>query len=132
MQQGLFITLEGIDGVGKTTQALAPQRGAGAAGVLLFCIHSSRAGPSWEARSAACCSNPEYEELHSMTEVLLYAADRAQHVAEKVLPALKDGKMVICERFIDSSIAYQGYAWVLKLRRSKRSTTGQPVDFGPI
>ena len=47
--------------------------------------------------------------MDSMTEALLYAASRAQHVAEKIVPALERGEIVICDRFIDSSIAYQGY-----------------------
>jgi len=50
-----------------------------------------------------------------MTEILLYAADRAQHVHETVRPALADGKTVICERFVDSSLAYQGYGLGLDL-----------------
>ncbi|MDI9442286.1 MAG: dTMP kinase [Firmicutes bacterium] len=108
MQQGLFITLEGIDGVGKTTQALLLKGELERQGYSV--LHTFEpGGTKLGSKIRSLLLNPEHEELHSMTEVLLYAADRAQHVAEKVLPALKDGKMVICERFIDSSIAYQGY-----------------------
>lgn len=53
--------------------------------------------------------NPEHQEMAHLTEALLYASSRAQHVAEKIRPALESGKTVICDRFMDSSIAYQGY-----------------------
>ena len=54
--------------------------------------------------------NPEHTEMEGRTEALLYAAARRQHLVEKVLPAIQDGKIVLCDRFIDSSLAYQGYA----------------------
>ena len=53
--------------------------------------------------------DPENQQLAPVTEILLYAADRAQHVAEVIQPALAQGKVVVCERYIDSSVAYQGY-----------------------
>jgi dTMP kinase len=52
--------------------------------------------------------NPE-NPVHPMTELLLYQADRAQHISELIMPALHDGKLVICDRYVDSTIAYQGY-----------------------
>lgn len=52
---------------------------------------------------------PRYGPVEARTEILLYAAARAQHVSQRILPALKGNKIVICDRFIDSSIAYQGY-----------------------
>lgn len=53
--------------------------------------------------------NPKHEEMDDRTEALLYAASRRQHVVEKIKPALKANKIVLCDRFIDSSLAYQGY-----------------------
>ena len=54
--------------------------------------------------------NPEYKEMSDVTEMLLYAASRAQLMAEVIIPALEEGKVVICDRFVDSSIVYQGIA----------------------
>ncbi len=114
MQQGLFITLEGIDGVGKTTQALLLKEHLQQRGHPV--LHTFEpGGTKLGSRIRELLLNPNHSELHSMTEILLYAADRAQHVAEKVAPALKAGKIVICERFIDSSIAYQGYGLGLEI-----------------
>ena len=57
--------------------------------------------------------------MTDITEALLYAASRAQHVEEKILPAVKEGKIVICDRFLDSSIVYQGYARGLDIEMIK-------------
>ena len=54
--------------------------------------------------------NPKNTAMDARTEALLYAASRRQHLVEKVLPAIKKKKIVLCERFVDSSLAYQGYA----------------------
>lgn len=54
--------------------------------------------------------NPDFTFMDARTEALLYAAARRQHMVEKIIPALKAGQIVICDRFIDSSLAYQGYA----------------------
>lgn len=54
--------------------------------------------------------NPAHTEMDGRTEALLYAAARRQHLLEKIIPAIKSGKIVLCDRFIDSSLAYQGFA----------------------
>lgn len=54
--------------------------------------------------------NPSHTKMDGRTEALLYAAARRQHLVEKVIPALEEGKIVLCDRFVDSSLAYQGYA----------------------
>lgn len=108
MKQGLFITLEGVDGVGKTTQALLLKKFLEEKGNQV--LHTFEpGGTSLGSQIRELLLNPEHQELHFMTEILLYAADRAQHVNETVRPALDKGQTVICERFVDSSIAYQGY-----------------------
>lgn len=118
MQQGLFITLEGIDGVGKSTQASILEeylRNQGHSVLHTF----EPGGTAVGSRIRAMLLDPDHGELHSMTEILLYAADRAQHVNEIMLPALKKGKIVLCERFIDSSVAYQGYGLGMEIEAIK-------------
>ncbi len=115
MRQGLFITLEGVDGVGKTTQALILKEYFEQLGYEV--LHTFEPGGTKLGNSIRqILLNPQYEELHSMTEILLYASDRAQHVYEVILPALNAKKIVICDRYVDSSIAYQGYGLGLEIR----------------
>ncbi len=114
MHKGLFITLEGVDGVGKTTQALLLKTRLEQKGQEV--LHTFEpGGTALGSRIRQLLLDPNHAELSSMTEILLYAADRAQHVHEQVLPALKAGKTVLCERFVDSSLAYQGYGLGLDL-----------------
>ena len=114
MHEGLFITLEGVDGVGKTTQALLLKRYLEGQGHEV--LHTFEPGGTHlGSQIRALLLNPEHRELSSMTEILLYAADRAQHVFEVVRPALEEGKTVICERFVDSSVAYQGFGLGLEI-----------------
>lgn len=114
MHRGLFITLEGIDGVGKTTQALLLREYLEQKGHTV--VHTFEpGGTELGSRIRQLLLDPAHTELSSMTEILLYAADRAQHVHEKVRPALTAGKTVVCERFVDSSLAYQGYGLGLGL-----------------
>lgn len=108
MRQGLFITLEGIDGVGKTTQAVFLKNNLEQLGHAV--LHTFEPGGTKLGQQIRqLLLDPAHKELHSTAEILLYAADRAQHVFETIEPALKAGYTVICERFVDSSIAYQGY-----------------------
>lgn len=114
MRKGLFITLEGVDGVGKTTQALLLKAYLEQKGHEI--VHTFEPGGTALGSSIRqLLLDPSHKELSPMTEILLYAADRAQHVHETVRPALADGKTVICERFVDSSLAYQGYGLGLDL-----------------
>lgn len=108
MDKPLFITFEGIDGVGKSTQLdLVYHR---LVGLGYKCIKTHEpGGTSIGYGIRQLLLDPESEKMAENTEALLYAADRAQHIHEVVKPALKAGKIVICDRFVDSSIAYQGY-----------------------
>jgi dTMP kinase len=106
--KGLFITFEGPDGSGKTTQMrrLGERlQGRGAEVVLT----REPGGTAIGDRIREILLSPEHREMKNETEVLLYAASRAQHVFEVIVPALRRGAIVICDRFIDASMAYQGY-----------------------
>lgn len=108
-QQGLFITFEGPEGAGKTTviEHIYERLVAEGHDVLLTRepggIHISEA-------IREVILHVDHTEMDAKTEALLYAAARRQHLVEKVIPALKGGAIVLCDRFIDSSLAYQGYA----------------------
>ncbi len=105
----MFITLEGIEGSGKTTQMATISRfleGSGHACVLT----KEPGGTPIGEKIRAILLDPEHRQLDAMAELLLYTADRAQHVSQQIKPALDAGKTVICDRFYDSTIVYQGAA----------------------
>lgn len=106
---GLFITFEGPEGAGKTTilQAAADQLTKNGHSVLAT---REPGGIEISERIREVILNPSHTAMDPKTEALLYAAARRQHLVEKVKPALEEGKIVLCDRFIDSSLAYQGYA----------------------
>ena len=105
----MFITLEGPDGAGKTTQAallVAHLRAEGHEVVPL----REPGGTAMGEHIRALLLDPRHAELAPRTEMLLFAASRAQLVAEVVSPALARGRVVVCERYVDASLAYQGIA----------------------
>ncbi|GAB1476294.1 dTMP kinase [Bacillota bacterium] len=108
MNRGLFITFEGPDGAGKTTQINRLKNYLADRGVETLMTREP-GGTKIGEKIREIILNPDYQEMADLTEALLYASSRAQHVAEKIRPALESGKTVICDRFMDSSIAYQGY-----------------------
>ena len=111
---GLFVCFEGGDGAGKSTQSRALAdwlTGLGHEVVLTFEPGGTEVGR--ELRRIVL--SPETGELSPRTEALLYAADKAEHVDTLVLPALERGAVVITDRYVDSSIAYQGAGRVLEL-----------------
>jgi dTMP kinase len=106
---GVFIAIEGGDGAGKSTQARLLARRLRAAGhdvVLTYEPGDTRIGQDVRRLVLDVAS----EGLDARAEALLYAADRAEHVASLIRPALERGAVVITDRYIDSSIAYQGVA----------------------
>ena len=109
MKKGLFITFEGNDGSGKTTIANLV---VGTLQELGYDVVYTRepGGIRIAEDIRSIILNPEYTEMDPMCEAMLYAAARRQHLVQKVLPALAEHKIVICDRFIDSSLAYQGSA----------------------
>ncbi|WP_426348249.1 dTMP kinase [Alloiococcus sp. CFN-8] len=107
--KGLFITFEGPEGAGKTTIVEALKRYTEANGIS--CIYTREPGGiSISEQIRDIILKEENTLMDGKTEALLFAASRRQHLVEKVIPALKSGKIVVCDRFIDSSLVYQGYA----------------------
>lgn len=108
MKKGLFITFEGPDGSGKTTVATIVVSKLKEMGYNV--IHTREPGGIDIAEQIRnVILDPKNTAMDARTEALLYAASRRQHLVEKVLPAIERGDIVICERFVDSSLAYQGY-----------------------
>jgi len=105
--QGLFVAFEGGDGAGKSTQARALAEVLEARGHEVVLTREPGGTPAAEAMRHVVLT-PAYAGLDPRAEALLYAASRAEHVARLVLPALQRGAVVITDRYIDSSIAYQG------------------------
>lgn len=106
MKDGFFITFEGIEGSGKTTQInlLADYLREQGSEVI---VSREPGGTELGKKIRKLLLDPQYDTMDYRTEILLYAADRAQHVKEKINPALQDGKIVISDRFVDSNLAYQ-------------------------
>ena len=122
----LFITLEGPDGSGKTTQTRLLAEYLESRGVLLLCTREPGGTPISEQIRAVILSK-DNPSISDETEALLYSAARAQIVAELIRPALAAGKLVLCDRYADSTLAYQGYGLGLDLdalRTITRFATG--------
>ena len=107
--KGYFITFEGPDGSGKTTISTLVQKRLAEMGYdAIYTREPGGIDIAEQIRDVIL--NPKNINMDAKTEALLYAASRRQHLVEKVLPAIQEGKIVICDRFVDSSLAYQGYA----------------------
>lgn len=105
----MFITLEGGEGSGKSTAIKTIVPRLEALGYKVVLTREPGGTPiSEEIRNVIL--DKKNTAMDPMTEALLYAASRRQHVVEKIIPALKEGKIVLCDRYIDSSLAYQGGA----------------------
>lgn len=109
MNRGIFITMEGPEGAGKTTIIHMLGKALQDEGYQVLLTREPGGIPISE-QIREVILNKENTAMNSRTEALLYAAARRQHLVEKVIPALEKGVIVLCDRFIDSSLAYQGYA----------------------
>lgn len=107
--KGIFIVMEGPDGSGKSTQIALLKEYLDKIGCECL-ITREPGGTAIGEAVRKIILNPEYKEMSDVTEMLLYAASRAQLMAEVIGPALEAGKIVISDRFVDSSIVYQGIA----------------------
>lgn len=108
-REGLFITLEGGDGSGKTT-VLGRVAAYLQSRSMPYLITREPGGIEIAEKIRSIILNPAHTAMDARTEALLYAASRSQHLAERVEPTLKEGLTVLCDRFVDSSLVYQGYA----------------------
>lgn len=112
----MFIVLEGPDGSGKSTQTRLLVERLREAGKTVVQTREPGGTPAAEAIRNLVL-NPEFTGLDSRTEALLFAGARAEHVANVIRPALVRGEVVVCDRYIDSSIAYQGVGRDLGIER---------------
>ncbi len=109
MSRGKFITFEGCDGCGKSTQLKMLSDYLSAEGVPHIFTREPGGGRISEQIREILLSGKNME-MTDECEALLYAAARVQHLRDRVEPALSEGKLVICDRYVDSSLAYQAYA----------------------
>lgn len=113
--RGKFITFEGADGSGKTTQIEKIKKYFEEKGIE--CVLTREPGGSDLGNKIREILLHYDGEVDSLCELLLYMADRAQHVKKVILPELNNGKYVLCDRYTDSSVAYQGYARGLDIEK---------------
>lgn len=113
MRKGIFITIEGPDGCGKTTQSLLLVKYLRSRGYNV--VHTREPGGTSLAEFIRDVLLNKSAKIAPLTELLLYSAARAQHTLEKIIPALKRRKIIVCERYTDATVAYQGYGRGLNL-----------------
>lgn len=109
MRKGLFITFEGPEGAGKTTVIAEIDKRLENIGMETV-LTREPGGIRISEKIRSIILDNAHQEMDGRTEALLYAAARRQHLVEKIIPALEAGKVVLCDRFVDSSLAYQGHA----------------------
>ena len=108
--KGTFITFEGGEGVGKTTQMKKAASLLEQEGRKVLATREPGGTPLSEEIREILLRPAGGAGLHAKTELFLYLAARAQHYHEKILPALEKGYVVLCDRFVDATVVYQGYA----------------------
>lgn len=127
MNPGLFIAFEGIEGSGKSTQQARLAEHLEGLGYDVVCTREPGGTPTGD-RIRAVLLDPALPELDPTTEMLLFAASRAQHVRELLKPALARGAVVLCDRYLHSSLAYQ--AWARGLGREAVLAANAPAIDG--
>jgi len=111
---GSFIVMDGVEGCGKSTQIKLLAEALRAENYEVTVTHEPGGTPVSE-RVRELLLDPQYPEMTSLTEVMLFCASRAQHCEQVIRPALQAGRMVVCDRFASATCAYQGYAGSLGL-----------------
>ncbi len=120
MQRGLFFSFEGNDGSGKTTQILKLKDMLQAMGQEVLLLREP-GGTAIGEKIRAIVLDKDNPEMCDVSEMLLYAASRAQLVHQVIEPAISKGICVICDRFVDSSLAYQGFGRQLGLENVREA-----------
>ena len=115
----MFITLEGVEGSGKSTQLDNIRAFLQARGFAVV-VTREPGGTDIGRKIRSILLNPVNREMEALTELFLYEADRAEHVRKVIAPALLAGKTVLCDRFCDATVVYQGYARGLELEEIRR------------
>jgi len=115
----LFITFEGVEGSGKTTQIQRLKKYFNRKGIPCKVTREPGGCPIGE-EARKILLNPDHREMVPTSELLLYEAARAQHVKEVIKPFLKKGGVVLCDRFSDATLAYQGYGRRIDLKWIER------------
>jgi len=110
----LFITFEGVEGSGKTTQIQRLKRYLTRKGFSCK-VTREPGGPPISEKIRKILLDPNHRKLTPFSELLLYEAARAQHINEVIKPLLKKGNIVLCDRFNDATLAYQGYGRTIDL-----------------
>ena len=114
-KKGVFISFEGIEGTGKSTQARLLSEYLTKKGLKTVLTEEPGGTPiSLQIRKALLST--KHKEMDYLTELLLYNAARIQHIKEKIIPAIDGGRIVITDRFSDSTVAYQGYGRGISLK----------------
>lgn len=127
---GLWITFEGTEGTGKSTQIERLARRLGAAGHTVV-VTFEPGGTELGQRLRKLLLRPAHDPMDPMTELLLYSADRAQHLTEVILPALERGDLILCDRYLDATLAYQGFGRRLGVERILEIHSHPPLDRRP-
>jgi dTMP kinase len=117
----MFVTFEGGEGAGKSTQVRKLADWCSRQGIP--CLVTREPGGTALGKHLRSLLLESQTTVDERAELLLYAADRAQHVGEVIIPALKRGEVVLCDRFTDSTVAYQGYGRQLDLEWIERLNT---------
>ena len=129
-RSGIWITFEGIEGTGKSTQIARLSDRMRRSGLSV--VATREPGGTALGRSLrSLLLRPTDSPMDPLTELLLYAADRAQHLREVVLPALERGDTVLCDRYLDATLAYQGYGRRLGVERILEIHKHYPLDQRP-
>lgn len=127
---GLFVTFEGVEGVGKSTQIDLLAGALAVEGIQV--VRTREPGGTPLGRSLrGLLLDPAAPEPSPQAELLLYVADRAQHLIEVIEPALGANKVVLCDRYVDATIAYQGHARGLGADRVRELHLAAGIDRSP-